>query len=279
MIAASAARDFLVSRGAFRSASVLSSVAATIRSREPVRATFDGTDWRLTWDGDRTLYSDQAWTTPRHLTEQFLPLFFHAYVPKSGDVVVDCGSGIGTEVRALSDLVGPEGLVVAIEPGPEAFRRLARMVSDLPVPNVRVVEAAISDWSGHGSFRSVGASEGVEDFLIEAQPDSARRANLVEVDTLASVVARFGVDRVDYLRMNIEGEEFKALSGMGAALDLVANICVSCHDFTGRPSACTFDAVSTLLVDRGFDLSFYPDEDPASLGAFYVFARRSRPVG
>ncbi len=275
MIATSAARDFLVSRGAFRSAGVLSSVAATIRSHETVRVSYDGTDWRLRWDGDRTLYSDQAWTTPRHLTEQFLPLFFHAYRPKPGDVVVDCGSGIGTEIRALSDLVGPTGLVIAIEPGPDAFRRLSRMVGDLPVANVRVVEAAISDWSGEGSFSSAGASEGVEDFLTESSGPATRGSGAVRVDTLATVIERFNLDRVDYLRMNIEGEEFKALVGMGDALDRVANLCVSCHDFTGRASARTFDTVCRLLTERGFALAFYPDEDPTSLGAFYVFASRA----
>ncbi|MDI1289983.1 MAG: hypothetical protein PSX37_08570, partial [bacterium] len=105
MRAASTTRDFLVRRGAFGAAGAVSSLAATIRSRERVSVGFDGTDWRLRWGGDRTIYSDQPWTTPRYLTEQFLPLFFHAYRPRPGDVVVDCGSGIGTEVRVLSDLV------------------------------------------------------------------------------------------------------------------------------------------------------------------------------
>ncbi|MDI1290886.1 MAG: FkbM family methyltransferase, partial [bacterium] len=171
---------------------------------------------------------------------------------------------------------GPDGIVIAIEPGPESFRRLARMVGDLPVPNVHIVEFAISDWSGRGTFRSVGASDGVEDFLLDAEPAAALGgSDGVDVQTLASVVASFGLKRVDYLRMNIEGEEFKALVGMGDALDLVANLCISCHDFTGRPSARTFDAVCGLLIERGFDLTFYPDEDPTSLGAFYVFASRA----
>jgi FkbM family methyltransferase len=251
---------------------VLSSAAATIRSREPVLVDFDGTDWRMRWGSDRTLYSDQAWTTPRYLTEQFLPLFFHAYAPRPGDIVVDCGSGIGTEIRVLPDLVGPKGMVIAIEPGPDAYRRLARMVADLPVQNVRVVESAISDWSGRGTFTSAGASEGVEDFLAPATATVG--ADSVVVDTLASVVTRFGLTRIDYLRMNIEGEELKALAGMGDALDLVAHLCVSCHDFTGRPFARTFDALRSLLIERGFALKSYPDEDPTSLGAFYVFAHR-----
>ncbi len=238
-----------------------------------MRLTFDGTDWRIRWGGDRTLYSDKAWTTPRYLTEQFLPLFFHAYVPRHGDVVVDCGSGIGTEIRVLSDLVGPEGTVIAIEPGPDTCRRLARMVADLPVQNVRVVESAISDWSGRGTFTTAGASEGVEDFLAPA-PTTAS-ADSVVVGTLAALVAQFDLTRIDYLRMNIEGEELKALAGMADALDLVSNVCVSCHDFTGRPSARTFDAVRALLTERGYALSSYPDEDPTSLGAFYVFAHRA----
>ena len=44
-------------------------------------------------------------------------IFFHSYTPKSGDVCVDVGAGIGTETKIMSGSVG-EGKVFRSRPLP-----------------------------------------------------------------------------------------------------------------------------------------------------------------
>ncbi len=269
-----AVRDVLVRCRWYAVAGAVSSIAATLRSREPVRVTYDGRDWRHAWGDSHTLYSEVPWSAPRQLTEQFLPLFFHDYRPGPGDLVVDCGAGIGTEIRALSQQVGTTGRVIAIEAGADAHRRLARMVADLPVPNVEAIQVAVSDWSGAGAFLSTDGIDGAADYLVRASSGPESLTGTVQVATLEEVLQSRGVERVDYLRMNIEGEEARALRGLGRLLPEVRHVCVSCHDFTGRPGDRTHDEVRALLTDSGFEVSGYPGALPGSAASFYVYGRR-----
>ena len=274
MQSVAAIRDGLVRRRWYAAAGAFSTIAATIRSRELVRVSYDGQDWRHAWGDSCTVYSAVPWSDPRQLTEQFQPLFFHAYRPGPGDVVVDCGAGIGTEIGILSRLVGASGRVIAIEAGPDAYRRLTRMVADLPLRNVETVQVAVSDWSGDGRFVTTDVIDGVNDSLVRVGADAVLEAGAVHVATLEEVLGAHGVDRIDYLRMNIEGEEARALRGLGGRLSDVRNVCVSCHDFTGRPGDATHDEVRALLAENGFEISGFPAAAPGSAAAFYVFGRR-----
>jgi hypothetical protein len=136
------------------------------------------------------------------------------------------------------------------------------------------VQAAVSDWSGDGRFVTTDVIDGVNDSLVRVGADAVLEAGAVHVATLEEVLGAHGVDRIDYLRMNIEGEEARALRGLGGRLSDVRNVCVSCHDFTGRPGDATHDEVRALLAENGFEISGFPAAAPGSAAAFYVFGRR-----
>ena len=67
---------------------------------------------------------------------------------KPGDTFVDVGANVGYFTLLASDLVGPTGRVVAVEPSAATRRLLERNVSSNHVANVRIVEAAVSDHIG-----------------------------------------------------------------------------------------------------------------------------------
>lgn len=114
--------------------------AASVRSRGLVRIRLepDG-DWRHRWDGDHFLFSAVPWSNPAKHVDYQHPAPLRHYLPKRGGVVVDCGAGVGTEVRVFADLVGPTGRFLAIEPYPIAFHRLSKLVNRLPVASVDAV--------------------------------------------------------------------------------------------------------------------------------------------
>lgn len=153
-------------------------------------------------------------------------LFFHAYKPKPGDVVVEIGAEYGTETIVLSKAVGPTGGVVAIEAHPFTCSLLERTVELSALPNVAVVNAAIVDT--HGPL------------LIEDAVDAGTVSNsvmtdrgTVEVDglTLDEVVERFALSRVDMLKVNIEGAERDLFDGAARSMPMVRHAVISCHDF------------------------------------------------
>jgi len=63
----------------------------------------------------------------------------------AGDWVIDVGANIGHYTKRCSDLVGPAGRVIALEPVPETFELLAANVRLFQHSNVTLLNMAASD--------------------------------------------------------------------------------------------------------------------------------------
>src|SRR5437899_13028030 len=65
-----------------------------------------------------------------------------------------------------------------------------------------------------------------------------------------------GLSHADFLKMNIEGAERLALSGMGEMVQKTKNVCISCHDFLadeGGPDDLRTKAdITDFLKRNGF---------------------------
>ena len=65
-----------------------------------------------------------------------------------GDIIIDIGAGIGEFSLLASELVGPRGKVVAIEPSPDDFVTLKKDLEANNCKNVIAVNKAVSDKKG-----------------------------------------------------------------------------------------------------------------------------------
>ena len=166
--------------------------------------------------------------SPRLREEEASDLFFQEYTPQPGDIVVDVGAGIGSEINLFSRLVGPAGHVYAIEPHPTTFQWLTRRCEASGLTNVTTVQAAIADRSGRVIVSDKAHSE--ENRLVDS--DSGHP---VPAMTLDSFVQEHGIDRVDLLKMNIEGAERLAVRGMDGCIPIIFAMAIECHDFLARP--------------------------------------------
>jgi FkbM family methyltransferase len=70
------------------------------------------------------------------------------HLVRSGDWAVDIGANVGHYTARLSELVGPEGRVIAFEPVPETFALLAANLQARGLTNVTLVNCAVSDMTG-----------------------------------------------------------------------------------------------------------------------------------
>lgn len=129
-----------------------------------------------------------------------------------GMTVVDAGSNLGYYAIQESKAVGDAGRVIAIEPNPACFDLLAQNIERNGCRNVEAICAAISD------------EEGVSDLYVTAASNIASlraRESFVEkvqvpTHALDDLVA--GEERIDLVRMDIEGLETRALPGMRETL-------------------------------------------------------------
>ena len=97
------------------------SLYGSLKHRHPVRVQHEDGLWIHRHPDGVVVYRQIYTVTPSQLAEITADIFFHTYTPGPGDVVVDVGAGVGTEVLSLSERVGARGRVVAIEASPSAF--------------------------------------------------------------------------------------------------------------------------------------------------------------
>jgi FkbM family methyltransferase len=118
----------------------------------------------------------------------------------SGGIAVDVGACIGDTALTLSKAVGEAGMVIAIEPNPEAYECL-KFNRDILMPNVQVVFGAVGDEPGTVKMHldcNAGASH------VTPGGD-------IPVSTLDHLL--FDVGQIDFIKVDVEGYEPKVLRG------------------------------------------------------------------
>jgi FkbM family methyltransferase len=130
----------------------------------------------------------------------------------AGDIVVDAGANIGIYSQFLSHCVGPTGIVHSFEPSSENFRRLQSATRKLV--NVRLSQAAVGEFSGRSKLH-LSDKLNVDHRTYTSEGDS-RRA--VPIDIIALDDYFKPGQRVDLIKMDIQGYELHALRGANRVL-------------------------------------------------------------
>jgi len=145
-------------------------------------------------------YTDR---TERQLLRSILP---------AGAVAVDAGANIGVYSQFLSRCVGPTGVVHSFEPSPENFKRLQSGTRKLA--NVRLSQAAVGERSGRSKLY-VSDHLNVDHRTYATEGDSRR---IVPIDIMALDDYFKPGQRVDLIKMDIQGYELHALRGASRVL-------------------------------------------------------------
>ncbi len=127
--------------------------------------------------------------------------------------VLDVGANIGMTALALSRVCS-RGQVAAIEPVSRTFRYLKQNVIKAGVPNVKVFNFALG--SGEGSVLMQGhpsnfaCSFVADNYTIPAKDHFSQR---VPVKRLDDIFPDLSLDRLDFLKIDVEGFELEVLAG------------------------------------------------------------------
>ncbi len=186
--------------------------------------------------------------------------WFHVYQPRPGDVIVDIGAGRGEDVLAFSEAVGEAGTVWAVEAHPDSFRLLDRFCRKNGLTNVRLLNCAAMDRRGRLRVETLPVWE--SNYVHDGPATATSRD--VEAFPFDEIRAREGVERIDFLKMNIEGAERFALRGMAETLAHVRFACIAAHDFRAARGEGeefrTHDFVVQTLRAAGFQLTIRADD-------------------
>ena len=134
---------------------------------------------------------------------------------KRGDVVLDCGANIGVFTREA--LAAGAKLVVAIEPAPENLECLRRNLKhDIDAGRVIVYPKGVWDKNDMLTMRVDPKNSAADSFVI--QRDDMHDSIKLPLTTIDNLTAELKLDRVDFIKMDIEGAEPRALAGAKATL-------------------------------------------------------------
>lgn len=140
------------------------------------------------------------------------------------EYIVDAGAFIGASAVRFSTRF-PAAKIVAIEPEETNFSQLIRNTG--PYRNIVPVRAAL-----YGEDTSVKITDpAAEKYAFRVEPDGAGSSNL-EAFTVDTVMKRYGLPRIDILKMDIEGAEFDLFSsGDTRWLRKVKVLVIELHEF------------------------------------------------
>jgi FkbM family methyltransferase len=126
---------------------------------------------------------------------------------RTGDTFLDLGAHIGFYALVAARLVGPRGKVLAVEPEPITFERLANNLSRNRADNVIAVQAGLSDRAETRTlYVDCSGNRGSSSFLREEGHPVA-----VECAPLPTLMATHGLGAAAVAKLDLEGFEFRVL--------------------------------------------------------------------
>jgi FkbM family methyltransferase len=141
---------------------------------------------------------------------------------KPGDIAFDIGANVGAHTLGLARSVGPAGRVFAFEPADSAFAKLRKNLSLNPELAARTIpsQVLLTDSASAHAPAEIYASWPLEntDGVHPKHRGRLVSTSRTSVDTLDHVVQRHGLDRVNLIKLDVDGHELPVLRGGFAVL-------------------------------------------------------------
>ncbi|QDZ02683.1 FkbM family methyltransferase [Nitratireductor mangrovi] len=126
-------------------------------------------------------------------------------------VFVDIGANVGTYSMWAARRLGAEGTVLAFEPHPRTFAKLNFNIAANRLSNVTAKNLAVARKDGTMTLYDDGGGNIGHASLLEQGAGIVRDGRVVAVRPLAAVAREEGLERIDLLKVDVEGFEDQAL--------------------------------------------------------------------
>jgi FkbM family methyltransferase len=178
------------------------------------------------------------------LNEIFIEEVYKQHLPPN-PYIIDCGANIGLSIIYLKQMF-PDATIIAFEPDEENFNLLQANIKSFHYENVQARKEAV--WIENTTLQF--ASEGSMSSRINTEVSN----NTVPVKAIR---LKDYLDRpVDFLKIDIEGAEFRVIMDIADQLPQINNLFLEYHGSFNQNNE--LNSIFSLLVDNGF--SYYIKE-------------------
>ncbi len=133
--------------------------------------------------------------------------YFDKVRAKQGDVVMDVGALAGETGLYFSNLVGDKGKVYAFEPVQDSYNLLVENLKRNHVKNIEAVKLGLFSENKDAIISNGAAGSSL---LATNTTNKGKKIRLVKLDDF---VKEKNLNKVDFIKMDIEGAELDALKG------------------------------------------------------------------
>jgi FkbM family methyltransferase len=171
-----------------------------------------------------------------------------------GMTVLDIGAHHGLYTLLAARRVGPNGRVVAFEPSPRERWKLALNVRLNRCANVQIENCALGSSDGEADFFLV---DGMDTGCNSLRPPNVKEPTKVvhvPVNVLDVCLRLRAIDRIDFIKLDVEGGELEVLKGAVGLLDRRPRPIILCEvqDIRTEPWGYHAREVIEFLSGRGF---------------------------
>jgi FkbM family methyltransferase len=152
-------------------------------------------------------------------------VFFGTYEPEVrrifrtvlplGGIALDIGANVGWHTLLMASLVGPSGRVLAVEANPALRQRLHDHLRLNRFRQVEVMPCAAADTEGTMEFYAPAANDpdSGNGHVVELSAGGRGGTIRVEARRLDAIIAAAGIERLDLIKIDVEGFEWRVLRG------------------------------------------------------------------
>jgi FkbM family methyltransferase len=183
---------------------------------------------------------------------------------RPGMTVLDVGAHQGLYTLLASKRVGPQGRVVAFEPSPRERKYLRTHLRLNRCKNVQVESVALGRESGSGELFLVEGMESGCNSLRPPNVDEPTTKVAVEIRTLDESLARLAIQRVDFMKIDVEGAELDVFRGAKALFEHHPRplILAEVQDMRTIPWGYRSNEIVLFLIQRGYRCLYLSDHPP-----------------
>lgn len=178
---------------------------------------------------------------------------------KPGMVVIDAGANIGEITLLAAKKVGASGKVYSFEPLPEVSAKLEKNVRDNDFSQVSIQRFGLSDKAGEiniyqsSSSYGDGSDNGGLGTLYPSD-SIAKPAGVIKLTTLDDFCGERKLQKVDLIKLDIEGAELPALKGaLNTLKQFKPKLIIEVQEETAERAGYSADDILIFLANLGYE--------------------------
>jgi len=197
---------------------------------------------------------------------------FHKKLVNNDSIILDIGSNRGFFTYHYSKMA-KKGFVYSFEPIPGTFELQKKLLNFFHINNYKVFNLALSDKVGNIEMILPRQGHFPEDLCATIKTENVEKsfANFETIntacETLNNIISKEKIERIDFIKMDVEGAEFLVLKGAEKALNLRPIIFMEMIDRHFIKFGYYKEDIITFMKNMNFEPMFH-DERRSSLIPF-----------